>query len=479
METGRVDDEPARQEALTPPVTAPTDNQVRESSGRYSQPQFLSQNDDPGFRVRCPIHGFIRFSRNERQVIDHRVFQRLRYIRQLALTELLYPGATHTRFEHSLGVMEVATQVFDRLAAKHGSVLESTFATVDAFRRMPLAIARQAVRLAALLHDVGHAAFSHAAEDVIPGGGHEALSVALIREDRWLGALIRAQWGDAFPSLVASIIDPPADFPLQLQVLHDIVSGVMDADRTDYLRRDSYHCGVDYGRFDHRRLIESLELQLGSEPALEIALHRDGIHAFEGLILARYQMSTQVSYHRLRRLYDLYLTRYHQALGPTAFDSADKVIAENDTTMMARIMRDAREDNEAGKWASRICDRRHHKLIHDTGANADAQTLRQSKQLFTEMQKRYDQREFLFDSVAKSIHDLEVPGDVNPGRVLMLVGPDGDRRRVTHESQILATIPRRFQVARIFADLGPNEVELRADMHQFAKTTWHHLREGV
>src|SRR3954447_17048378 len=94
----------------------------------FRHPDFLTPADEPTHRVRCPIHGFIRFSENERKIIDHWLFRRLRWIRQLALTELLSPGATHTRFEHSLGVMDVATRIFDALARSNGAVMESTFA---------------------------------------------------------------------------------------------------------------------------------------------------------------------------------------------------------------------------------------------------------------------------------------------------------------------------------------------------------------
>ena len=88
---------------------------------QYRQPSFLGSDHEPIHRIRCPVHGFIRFSKAEREIIDHRLFRRLRYIRQLALTELVYPGATHTRFEHSLGVMEMATRIFDRLAVENGA----------------------------------------------------------------------------------------------------------------------------------------------------------------------------------------------------------------------------------------------------------------------------------------------------------------------------------------------------------------------
>jgi hypothetical protein len=119
-------------------------------SSSFRQPDFLSEQDHPLFRIRCPVHGFIHFSGNERRVIDHRLFRRLRFIRQLALTEYVYPGATHTRFEHCLGVMEVATRAFDRLASLHGDLFERTFKNVAGLEDRPLAKARQILRLAAL-----------------------------------------------------------------------------------------------------------------------------------------------------------------------------------------------------------------------------------------------------------------------------------------------------------------------------------------
>src|SRR6516225_7850574 len=96
----------------------------------FRQPAYLTEKDVPRYRIRCPIHGFIRFSENERRIIDHWIFRRLRHIRQLALTEMVYPGACHTRFEHSLGVMELATRAFDQVAASRGVPLESNLMKV-------------------------------------------------------------------------------------------------------------------------------------------------------------------------------------------------------------------------------------------------------------------------------------------------------------------------------------------------------------
>jgi HD superfamily phosphohydrolase len=122
----------------------------------------LTKRDEPTELVRCPVHGFIHFSLNERQIIDHWTFQRLRNIRQLALCYYVYPGAMHTRFEHSLGVMEMATRAFDTILRKHSGWIKDELAQVPELWEDTLAKAKQVLRLYALLHDVGHGAFSHA-----------------------------------------------------------------------------------------------------------------------------------------------------------------------------------------------------------------------------------------------------------------------------------------------------------------------------
>jgi uncharacterized protein len=122
------------------------------------------------------VHGFIHYSKNEKEVINHRIFQRLRNIRQLALTYYLYPGATHSRFEHSLGVMEMATRALDSIGLKQKGLVVAELRHVRELKKETWSKARQVLRLFALLHDSGHPSFSHAAEDVIPGGNHEAVS---------------------------------------------------------------------------------------------------------------------------------------------------------------------------------------------------------------------------------------------------------------------------------------------------------------
>jgi hypothetical protein len=298
----------------------------------------------------------------------------------------------------------------------------------------------------------------------------------LIREPSFLGGELDRLYGEGFAGLVAGILEGAPALPPQLQVLRNLVSGEMDADRTDYLLRDSYHCGVDYGRFDHRRMIECLELSQDRSGELEIALNWGGIHTFEALILARYQMSTQVYYHRLRRIYDLYLHRYFEALGDEAPNTVEKIISHNDVTMMAKIMADAEAgEGDRRKWARRICRREHHRVVHETGVNADAMDIGWSLEVLSALQERYPDQEFLWDNAQGRIHKLLVPGD--PSDVgqerLSLVGGSRRTRQMGHESQVLHHLPRQFQCARIFCDLTRERPDLLEEIKEFAARQWH------
>jgi uncharacterized protein len=267
--------------------------------------EYLSEDDVPSQRVRCPVHGFIRYSKNERKLIDHEAFQRLRYVRQLAMEYLVYPGAMHSRFEHSLGVMEMATQMFDTLEQQHEAEIESDLKKVPELNENTMAKIRQLVRLFGLLHDVGHPAYAHAGEKGIPGQKHEAVSVYVIQSV--LSNLID---GTFFPGASSLLVRLMENSP-ELAFLRQLVAGELDADRADYLLRDSLHCGVAYGVYDSAKLIESLTLMRHLDTGrLQLAMHRGGEHAFEAMILARYQMNTQVYLHKIRRLYDHYLEEY-------------------------------------------------------------------------------------------------------------------------------------------------------------------------
>src|SRR6266700_44702 len=211
------------------------------------------------YEVRCPVHGFIRLNDWEMGIISQPPFQRLRRIRQLAWTDYVYPGAMHTRFEHSLGVMHTATLLYDSIVRNSREVLESELAYDEAgFRRY-----RQLVRIAALLHDVGHGPFSHASEDLLPVND---MKKEIYRHEDYSAAIVRTHFRSAIEDHptsnnygftaddVASLIEGTAGAKQGI-FWRDIISGQMDADRMDYLLRDSHHVGVAYGKFDFHRLV--------------------------------------------------------------------------------------------------------------------------------------------------------------------------------------------------------------------------------
>lgn len=261
--------------------------------------------------IRCPIHGFISLNDLEWELINHPAFQRLRRIRQLAWTDYVYPGAMHTRFEHSIGVMHVATRLFDALCKKHGEHLKNRYDLNEA----ALERQHQVVRIAALLHDVGHAPFSHASEELFPEKAqgkhyeHEEYSAAIMNicmKDIFEGHIRSRNLGIKVDDITA--VFSPGPQREDTLVLKDIVSGQMDADRMDYLLRDSYHAGVNYGRYDLDRIVNTIALCEDPETGADtIGVDEDGLHAIEALLIARYMMFTQVYFHKTRSIYDLHL----------------------------------------------------------------------------------------------------------------------------------------------------------------------------
>ncbi len=333
--------------------------------------EFLGQRT---FEFRCPIYGFITLSDWERVIISQPAFQRLRRIGQLAFTNYVYPGAMHTRFEHSLGVMHMATMLYDGIVNRSRELLKSEFGYDEAgFRRY-----RALVRLAALLHDVGHSPFSHASEEIFPPKDdsvgqkrytHEEYSTAIIH--RCFADVIgdhptNSNYGFTADD-VAALLEGSADTESAL-FWRDLVTSQMDADRMDYLHRDSYHTGVDYGRFDWRRLVQTVEAVPGvggGSPTLGVS--EGGLHAAEGLILARYFMFTQVYFHKSRVAYDHHLQEALKEIlpgnhfpPPTSERLAD-YLDWDDWRVLGAL-----KSGEGGEHGRRILDRDHYREIWHT-----------------------------------------------------------------------------------------------------------------
>jgi len=196
--------------------------------------------------LRDPIHGFIRADALEHALINSRPLQRLRFIHQLGFTYLVFPGAEHTRFSHVLGAMELAGKVYDALAGKAPDLLDPDPRSRD----------RRVVRIAALVHDIGHAPFSHSAEDLFDEGiDHEEMTRRLLEIDEIQSMF--DEHGDGITAADVQTLLAGATEGRE-RLLSQIISGELDVDKMDYLLRDSLYCGVRYGSYDLPRLLDTM-----------------------------------------------------------------------------------------------------------------------------------------------------------------------------------------------------------------------------
>lgn len=332
--------------------------------------------------IRDPIHVFVRLDSAEREVLNSRPFQRLRHIHQLALTYLVYPGATHKRFEHSLGVMELAGRVFD-VVTNPDNVTDQIRTLLEPISSSDaLLYWRRVVRMAALCHDIGHLSFSHAAEkELLPDGwDHERLTREIIgcKEMRDILSSITPplRCEDVIKLAVGPKKAKELEFSDWETILSEIIVGdAFGVDRIDYLLRDSHHAGVGYGKFDHYRLIDTLRILPtppfgedgdSQEPALGV--EEGGIQSAEALMLARYFMYSQVYFHPVRRIYDIHLMDFlKEWLEGGAFPTdLQQHFRMTDNEITAALLDAAYDESKPGQLhARRIIRREHFKRLYE------------------------------------------------------------------------------------------------------------------
>ncbi len=320
--------------------------------------------------VRDPLHGAIPVERRELPILDHPLYQRLRNIQQLGFTSLSFPGATHHRYLHSIGVMHLAGRAFD-------AIFDHLDRPVPPDRRRDL---RRILRAAALLHDVGHAPFSHASEFAMPmlselavpgceglpdrQATHEDYTVKIVTDSSLAGAL---RGSGVEPGAVAALIDPnrvpdPAWFEAGgvdwRPLLQQVISSELDVDRMDYLSRDSHFAGVQYGVFDVGWLMGSLRAHV-TEGVAYLALMDRAIYTFDDFLIARYHMFLMVYFHYRSMAYEEMLRLWFR-------DGGDGYRLPCDVETYARID-DVHLTNalraSGNRWARRIVERRHVRLF--------------------------------------------------------------------------------------------------------------------
>jgi uncharacterized protein len=307
--------------------------------------------------IRDPIHGLIRLTDQEMRLVNTSVFQRLRRVRQLAMADLVYPGALHTRFDHSLGVVQLAQRVLERL---------------DRIEQM-IDTDAQVVRLAALLHDVGHGPFSHVSEYVLDrhydkaavgtaadrAKIHEKLTVDIINKHPEITAVLDGEQRTAVVALIQGA--------RQRDFRRDIVSSALDADKMDYLLRDAYYAGVRYGQYDLEKIIDACRVRREGTQSY-LVVDESGIFAVEQLILSKHHMFQQVYGHRVRVITDAMIVRGLELAIETdeavreayAYDGSDehlaRYLATDDAEIVHSVMQS--EATRAKSIFQRLRDRR-------------------------------------------------------------------------------------------------------------------------
>jgi HD superfamily phosphohydrolase len=332
--------------------------------------------------VRDPIHGHIAINDAEVAILDSKAYQRLRQIKQLGFSEFSFPGATHNRFLHSLGVCHLAGVAFDNIFSKFQFSSEANRARL-----------RQAVRLAALLHDIGHGPLSHASEEVMPKlrdlnvtayakrakqpaadlqADHEDYTIKFVT-DSSLTSELRRNFSDIDPFHIACLIDKTLvledDFFMEggldfRTILSQIVSSEMDVDRMDYLERDAYFCGTSYGKVELSWLLSNLTYH-PREDQLHLALARRALYTFDDFLLARHHMHLMVYFHHKSIIYEELLYRYFKSpdCSFTVPSDIEEYIHCTDYALWRHL---SKVPNE---WARRMAERRPFRMLFEMHSN--------------------------------------------------------------------------------------------------------------
>jgi HD superfamily phosphohydrolase len=400
--------------------------------------------------IRDPVHSFIYLTEDEMKIVNTLVFQRLRYIRQLAFTHLVYPGAEHSRFAHSLGVMEFATRMFDTLMSK-------PLAKELKWKKEQRERNRQLLRLGALLHDIGHAPFSHASEELLPGLSHEEITRRLILEDPIKSLIDRFKQDFGITAKDVASFFSPKNIDPDIAFLKEIFSGEVDADKLDYLYRDSLFTGVHYGRFDYQRLIQSLCLIEHPETGdLVMAIEHGGLHALEAMVLARYFMFTQVYFHKVRRAYDHHLLEFLTKYVKRYPKSLEKYLRYDDNVIFALLREHHVDEN-----SKRILRRNPFVQAFTTPEHINEEERTRFYWLKENLQRRFKNNVKLFyDTAEKSPHKFKQFG------TYVLSPSTGSPALVHAESGIIRSLKNIEQ----YSVFTPREN--KQEVHDFCTGFW-------
>ncbi|MDQ2865017.1 MAG: HD domain-containing protein [Candidatus Eremiobacteraeota bacterium] len=354
-------------------------------------------------RIFDPVHHFIELTPREARLLDLPAMQRLRRLRQLGLAYLAFPSAEHSRFSHALGALAMGTRAFDEVV-RHGREYFENEKDLQYQRRL--------VRVALLLHDIGHGPFSHACESVL-GVLHEERTVELLAMDDLRSGIVAL---DVEPADVLGLIlgDPRTRYP----ALRELVSGPnLDADRMDYLQRDAYFTGVVSGRYDAEQLVASMRLFQRDGEAI-LGIDSRGVVALESFVLARYMMFASVYFHHTTRLFERILQDVLRELWPepTMLGPIEEFLRWDDFRVLNELR--STHSEAAGALRERV---RIYALAAEFNAELD---LRAYEACETALRERYGDDAVWADEQSQVLHRLPL-GFQNKNRTVWVGTPSG------------------------------------------------------
>ena len=349
------------------------------------------------FKICDPLYNYIYLERDELALFNHPAFQRLRSIRQLGFSDEAFPSATHTRFTHSLGVSHLAGEAFDSIFEKNKGLLT----------KEKKQLFRKSLRMASLLHDLGHGPFSHSSECLMPSlkslnlskylkeenrqARHEDFSLKLILEEDGIIKALKQMGLEPF--YAASILHPnfkvETDFFKEkgldfLPLLRQILSSPFDVDRMDYLCRDSLFCGVRYGLIDFVWLIAQMNCHIAvkahskekksqksrqssqnkTEDQVFLSIDNSALYTLESLILGRQHMRLVVYFHHKSTIYNEMLKKYSKERQWTLPSKLSGYLEWTDSKLLERLRADKNSYNNS--WAKRIVDKKPYFRLYES-----------------------------------------------------------------------------------------------------------------